>query len=112
MLFLIFSNADIKFAEKELTCRFYTVVKALSTTKQVELIDKEEFIKTALDKNFETFVMHVATLEVPLLGMTIHPLQKAQIAALKQDEALTKVLAKYSDFSDVFSKKEALVLSE
>ena len=42
--------------------------------------------------------------------MTIHLLQKAQIAALKQDEALIKVLAKYSDFWNVFLEKEALVL--
>ena len=44
--------------------------------------------------------------------MTIHLLKKAQIATLKQDEAFAKVSAKYSDFSDVFSEKKALVLPE
>ena len=44
--------------------------------------------------------------------MTIHPLQKAQIAALKQNEAFTKVSNKYFDFADIFSEKKALMLPE
>ena len=82
------------------------------------MIDKKGFVKAALDENFETFVVHIAALEAPLSGMTIYLSQAAQIldnnsmqvATLKQDEALTEVPAKYSDFSDVFSEKEALVL--
>ena len=35
MLFLIFSNTDVQFAEKELTWRTYTTKKALPTTHQV-----------------------------------------------------------------------------
>ena len=35
----------------------------------------------------------------------MHPLKKAQIAYLKADEALTKVLNKYADFIDVFLPK-------
>ena len=77
-------------------------------TKRVELIDKKEFVKAAFNENSETFVVHIATLEAPLSGMTIHPLREAQIADLKQDEAPTKVPAKYSDFSDIFSKKKGL----
>ena len=42
--------------------------------------------------------------------MSIYPLREAQIAALRQDEAFTEVEAKYSDFSDVFSTEEVLVL--
>ena len=67
----------------------------------------------------ETFVVHIAALEALLLGMTIHPSRAAQVdeksvqvAALKQDEAPSKISAKYSDFSDVFSAEEALVLPE
>ena len=51
MPFLIFSNADIQFAEKELTWKTYTIKKALPTTHQVELIDKKEFAKAALDES-------------------------------------------------------------
>ena len=35
--------------------------------------------------------------------MTMHPSQAAQIAALKQDETLTKVSSKYTDYADIFS---------
>ena len=77
MPFLTLSNADIQFLEKELTWRSYTTAKALPTTKRVELIDKKEFVKAALNENSETFVVHVATLEAPLSGMTIHLLREA-----------------------------------
>ena len=112
MFFLTLSNANLQFPKKELTWRSYTIAKALPTTKRVELFDKKEFIKAALNKNSETFMVYVATLEAPLSGMTIHPAQKAHIAALKQDEAPIKVPAKYSNFSDIFSEKKALVLPE
>lgn len=62
--------------------------------------------------DFKTFVVYVAILEALLAEMIINPLRKAQIAVLKQDEAFTKVLIKYSDFADFFLKKKALVLSE
>ena len=44
--------------------------------------------------------------------MAKHPLQEAQIAVLKQNKALTKILTKYSDFVDVFSEEKGLVLPE
>ena len=120
MPFLTLSNANIQFAEKELTWRSYTAAKALPTTKRIELIDKKEFAKAMLDAKSETFMVHVSALEAPLSGMTIHLSRAAQIigsnpvqvAALKQNEALTKVPTKYSDFADVFSEKKALVLPE
>ena len=56
--------------------------------------------------------MYVATLEAPLSGMTIHILREAQIPALKQNEASTKVPNEYSDFSDVFSEEKILMLPE
>ena len=44
--------------------------------------------------------------------MTIHPAQAAQIAALKQDKAPTKVLPEYADYADVFSFDLAMELPE
>ena len=70
MLFLTLSNADVQFVEKELTWRTYNTAEALPTTKRVELTDKKEFAKAALDKNFETFVIHVASFN---LTPGIHP---------------------------------------
>ena len=83
--FLTFSNTNIQFAKKKLIWRFYTAAKALPTTKQVELINKKEFAKAALDDKSETFVVHVAALEaLPRLAkITIHPSQAIQIAVLK-----------------------------
>ena len=98
MPFLTLSNADVQFVEKELTWRSYTTAEALLTTKRVELIDKKEFAKAALDKNSETFVIHVASLN-PIPG--IHPDREAQIASLLTEEV--KILDQYSDFTDVFS---------
>lgn len=54
----------------ELFCRFYTTAKALPIIKRIKLIDKYQFVKVALDKNSETFIIYVATLKTP--KMTIY----------------------------------------
>ena len=56
--------------------------------------------------------MHVSALKAPLAGMIIHPSRAAQIAALKQDEAPTKVSSKYADYADIFSFNLAIKLPE
>ena len=56
-----------------------------------------------LDEKSETFVIHIAVLEALLAGMTVHLLWAAQVAILKQDEALTKVPPEYADYANVFS---------
>ena len=114
MPFLTFGNADMQFAKKELTWRLYTAVEALPITKRVELIDKKEFAKAALDEESKTFLVHVTALRAPLglAKMTIHPARAAQIAALKQDEAPTKVPSEYTDYADVFSFDLVMELSE
>ena len=58
-----------------------------------------------MDENSDTFVVHVASLD---LG--IHPDREAQIASLLTEEV--KIPDKYSDFADVFSEEKALVLPE
>lgn len=71
MPFLTFYNTDMKFLKKELEWRSYTTIEALPTTKRVELIDKMEFVAMALNKNAETFVVHIATLSAAS-AMQIH----------------------------------------
>ena len=44
--------------------------------------------------------------------MTLHPSQAAQIAALKQDEAPTKVPSIYKDYADMFSVNLTMELPE
>ena len=67
ILFLALSNTNIEFIKLEkLSWRFYIAAKALSTNSRIELINKREFTRTALDENFETFVIYVTTLKVPI----------------------------------------------
>lgn len=54
--------------------------------------------------------MHIATINAK--PMIIHPAYKAQIALLKADEAFVTISIEYSDFTNVFSKKLAVELSE
>ena len=58
-----------------------------------------------LDENFETFVIYVNFLN---LAPGIHPEREAQIAFLLTK--IVKILDKYSDFTNIFSKKKALML--
>lgn len=67
MPFLSLSNTDIEFAEGgKFTWRFYTTTEALFTTSRVELINKQEFAKVALDENSKIFVVHIAVLGISI----------------------------------------------
>ena len=81
----------------------------MPTTQKVELIDKKEFAKAALDENIKIFVVHVSCLS---LGskIIIQPAREAQIVSLLAKEVI--VPAKYLDFTDVFSKESAEMLSK
>ena len=120
MLFLAFSNADVEFIElRKLTWGFYIAAEALPTTSRVEVINKREFARIALNRNSETFVVHITTLEVPTT-MLIHLLKTSHVqrsneptlAVLKWDKALIKIQAEYSDYSDVISTDLAIELPE
>lgn len=39
------------------------MVKALSTISEIKFINKMKFAKTILNKNLETFVVHISVLE-------------------------------------------------
>ena len=106
------SNANIQFAEKEVTWRLYTIEETLPTTQKVKLIDKKKFVKAAMDEESESFVVHVAALEALLVRIIIYCSQTTQIAALKQDEAPIKVPLKYAYYADVFSFHLAMKLPE
>lgn len=80
MFFLVFSNANFQFDTEKLIWRSFTIVKALSISNQVELINKREFTKIRLNKNSKIFVMYVVVLEV---GMLIYSLYIAQIVTLQ-----------------------------
>ena len=120
MPFLSFSNANVKFAElKRLTWRTYIIAKALSITSRVKLINKREFVKAALDVNFETFVVYITALEMPtampiylLKTSQVQGLDKPTLAILQWDKACTKIPAEYADYADIFSSDLAIELLE
>ena len=85
----------------------YTTRDKISTNKQVELIGKREFVVAVLDLEHKIFVVHIAALTSVDVGNEMHPLKRDLIAHLKVDKAFTKVLNKYVDFVDVFSRKLA-----
>ena len=60
-----------------------------------------------LNEDIEAFVMYVSSLR---LRITIYPAKKAQMTLLLAKIVI--VLAKYSDFADIFSEKSANMLSE
>lgn len=74
----------------------------------MEIIDKKEFVKTALDENVEAFIVYMTF--IVLGSMLIHLARKGQIALLLAKEV--KILAEYLDFLNAFLEKKALVLPE
>lgn len=74
------SNVDIQIVEKKLVGSTYTTTKTPSTTRKIELVDKIDFAKVALNKYVETFVVYVSSLSLGL--MTIHLAWEAQMASL------------------------------
>ena len=76
----------------------------------MELIDKYEFAKTALDKNSEIFVVHVVAFKN--LELVIHPSRAFLLTALQQDKAPTEIPPKYADYVDVYSSDLVMELPE
>ena len=107
MLLLILSNANIRFAERELVWRTYSVAEALPTTQRVEIINKKEFAVAALNEEDETFVVHMAALNI---NSNVHASRQAQISLLDVEEVA--IPFKYADYTDVFSPDSAAELPE
>ena len=61
--FLKLNNADVLFGNETLTWKIYITNKALPITKQVQIINKKNFVIVALDADNKTFVVHLAIWE-------------------------------------------------
>ena len=90
----------------------YTIEEAFPTTKRVKLVGKKEFAATALDPRYETFVVHIVSLENPSQESDVHPSRRVQIAALVANKTPISIPTEYSDFADVFSLELASKLHE
>lgn len=80
------SIADLRFAVGELVWRSNRVAEALPMTRRDEIIDRKEFVAVALNKDDETFVVHISAIIEATTKMIIHPLRAAQTASLKIKE--------------------------
>ena len=112
MSFLTLSNADVDFLDWELWWRTYITKEALLTIKCVKLVRKKEFAVAALDLEYKTFIVHIASLSsTPLviflvsipIDVDVHLFCRSQVSGLTIKEAFIKVLNEYIDFADVFS---------
>lgn len=110
MFFPTCSKIKVDFAEEELIQKTYTAVDILPITKKVYIIDLKKFAKIALDQKQEIFVVHITACTMELIK--INPDYKVLITALIANKALVTVPIEYSDFTDVFSKKSAVILSK
>lgn len=110
MLFLSLSNVDFQFSTRKLTQRSYTSAEALSTARQEELFDKYKFANATLDKNSETFIIHVSVFKVAQPILSIYLFQTPLLAILQQDKVLTKILVEYVDYAVVFFADLAIEL--
>ena len=110
MAFLKISDVDVAFGKKTLTWKFFTINEALSTTERVQLVNPKKFVIAALDADRKTFVEHVAIRERE--KMPVQTEKQAQIDALIFNKAPTEVPAEYSDYSNIFSAKNAAKLPE
>ena len=80
MPFLSLNNVDFQFGAREFNWRSYLTAEALATARQVELINKHEFTRIALNENSETFVIHITALKN--LKLAINPSRAPLLAAL------------------------------
>ena len=84
----------------------------------MELINKYNFAKVALDKTSEMFVDYIAALRVlgvtETVSMPIHPKKanQVQVVTLQQNKDPFKIPPKYIDYTNVFSPNLAMELVE
>ena len=109
MFFLNFSKADIRFVERELVWRIYTAAEALPMTRKVEIIDKKKFVAAELNIDNGSFIVYVTALAEPII-IPIYLFYQAQVAILTSEK--TGILAKYSNFSNIFSPDSPTELQE
>lgn len=98
--FLALSKVKVNCAEKELTWKTYIIAKALPTTKKIQIIGPKIFAKVALDQKQEAFVIHIITLFIEPMKVQLN--RKVQIAILIANKVFVIILAKYSDFENMF----------
>ena len=79
-------------------------------------MDKKEFAAAALDPEYETYIVHVGSINSNASPnsflLDLYPSRRPQIFGLIIKKAFTKISAEYLDIADVFSQDLASELSE
>ncbi len=97
--FFTMSNANINFQTQNLHQRSYIIKEMLLTIRKIELIGKKKFIVTALNLNYETFIIYIAAININFdANDEVHSLKKT-------NETSIEVFNEYADFVNVFSSK-------
>ena len=95
MSLLTLSGADVDFLGRELRWKTYTTEEAFSTTRRIELVGKKEFAATALDLEYETYIVHVRSVSLNALPssstLDVYPSRRPQIFSLIAKKTSTKV---------------------
>lgn len=73
-------------------------MKVMAMIKRVELIDKFEFVKAALDKDAKIYIMHIATLE----NIVIYLSRALLLVTLQKNKVPTEIPKEYTVYTNVF----------
>ena len=87
----------------------YPTGKDLPTSQRIQLIDKRELDKVALDKNIKFFIVYSSFLSLEC-KMIIYLPKKAQIAMLLTKKVF--IFAEYPIFANIFLKKSVKMFLE
>ena len=79
----------------------------MPTIWQVEIINKKEFTKIILNKNVNTYIIYILSLNFKI-EIIIYLIQKVSIISKSFKEVFKNILAKYLDFVNVFFLKSQL----
>lgn len=102
MFFLILSNVKINFNYWKFSQKTYTIVEALPTTRQIELVGKKGFTTIAFNPENENFVVYVIYLTSSDLDAKVYLFCYTQIVLLKVNEVPTVILSEYANFKNIF----------
>lgn len=105
IFFLILNNIKVNFTNRKPKQRLYTIFKAFSTIRWIELGKKKKFAAIIMNLNDKTFIVHIIFFVNFNLSLQVYPSQRALIASLKSDETLISRFSKYANFADFFFTK-------
>lgn len=78
------------------------IANILSSTKQIKLIRKKEFVATTFNLKDKTFIIYVISFINLNLSKEVYSFCQIQIASLKVNKVFIVILFKYTDFTNIY----------